>query len=49
MIVLTWVHDETTLRTRGSKHDAYAVFRRMLESGTAPDSWGDLFRWRDVA
>ena len=39
IIVLGWVNDETTLRTRGNKNDAYAVFRRMLEAGTPPDSW----------
>jgi len=34
IIIYAWVNDETTLRTYGSKMDAYAVFRRMLDKGS---------------
>jgi len=30
------------LRSYGSRGDAYAVFRAMLEDGNPPDSWKDL-------
>lgn len=43
VIVLGWVNDESTLRTRGDKRDAYAVFRRMLASGNPPDLWEELY------
>jgi toxin YhaV len=39
VIVFAWVNDETTLRTYGAKSDAYAVFRKMLDSGNPPDDW----------
>lgn len=42
VIVFAWVNDETTLRTYGSKSDAYAVFRKMLDSGNPPDEWAAL-------
>jgi toxin YhaV len=42
IIIFAWVNDETTLRTYDSKSDAYAVFRRMLESGNPPDDWPAL-------
>lgn len=42
IIVFAWVNDETTLRTYGSKSDAYAVFRKMLDKGDPPDSWEAL-------
>jgi toxin YhaV len=38
-IIYAWVNDETTLRTYDSKTDAYAVFRKMLDSGNPPDTW----------
>lgn len=41
-IVLAWVNDEETLRTFGSKADAYAVFRGMLERKRPPDDWDTL-------
>jgi toxin YhaV len=40
MIVFAWVNDSETLRTYGSRTDACAVFRRMLESGNPPDDLG---------
>ena len=42
VIVFAWVNDETTLRTYGSKSDAYAVFRKMLDKGNPPDDWAAL-------
>lgn len=44
LIVFAWVNDSDTLRTYGSRTDAYAVFRRMLESGNPPDDWDELVR-----
>lgn len=42
VIVFAWVNDETTLRTFGSRSDAYAVFRKMLDKGNPPDDWAAL-------
>lgn len=42
VIVFAWVNDAETLRTYGSRNDAYAVFRAMLEDGNPPDSWSQL-------
>ena len=42
IIIFAWVNDETTLRSYGSKTDAYAVFRKMLDEGNPPDSWPAL-------
>jgi toxin YhaV len=42
VIVFAWVNDENTLRTRGARNDAYAVFRGMLDDGNPPDSWSAL-------
>ena len=42
IIIYSWINDETTLRTRGSKTDAYAIFASMLASGNPPDSWDAL-------
>jgi toxin YhaV len=42
VIVFAWVNDENTLRTYGAKSDAYAVFRKMLDSGNPPDDWEAL-------
>lgn len=44
VIVFAWVNDSETLRTYGSRTDAYAVFRRMLDSGNPPDDWDELVR-----
>jgi toxin YhaV len=41
-IVLAWVNDEQTLRSAGSKSDAYALFEKMLERGNPPDDWDSL-------
>jgi len=42
LIVFAWVNDEGTLRAYESSHDAYRVFRKMLESGPPPDDWNQL-------
>jgi toxin YhaV len=42
IIIFAWVNDEKTLRTYGSKTDAYAVFASMLKGGTPPDDWHAL-------
>jgi len=42
IIIYAWVNDAETLRSYGSKTDAYAVFAAMLATGNPPDTWGDL-------
>jgi toxin YhaV len=42
VIIFAWVNDENTLRTYGSKTDAYAVFKNMLDSDDPPDDWTTL-------
>ena len=42
VIVYAWVNDDDTLRARGARSDAYAVFQRMLESGAPPGDWDEL-------
>ncbi|HET6228839.1 MAG TPA: type II toxin-antitoxin system YhaV family toxin [Longimicrobiaceae bacterium] len=42
IIVFAWVNDERSLRTYGSRTDAYATFQRMLDSGSPPDQWETL-------
>ena len=44
LIVYAWVNDTETLRTYGSKTDAYLVFGRMLGEGNPPDDWDALVR-----
>lgn len=44
VIIYAWVNDEESLRTYGSKTDAYAVFAAMIAKGDPPDSWDDLAR-----
>jgi toxin YhaV len=42
IIVFAWVNDEDSLRTYGSRTDAYAVFAKMLDAGNPPDDWTKL-------
>ncbi|MCC0807203.1 type II toxin-antitoxin system YhaV family toxin [Methylobacterium sp. W2] len=42
VIIFAWVNDETTLRTYGSKTDAYHEFKGMLAKGNPPDDWKAL-------
>lgn len=44
VIIYAWVNDEDTKRTYGSKNDAYAVFRKMLDKGNPPDDWATLLK-----
>ena len=37
IIIFAWVNDRDTLRTYGSKSDAYAVFKAMLDKGNPPE------------
>lgn len=41
-IVLAWLNDGASLRAYGSRTDAYAVFRSMLERGNPPGDWEAL-------
>ena len=42
IIIFAWVNDRDSLRTYGSKSDAYAVFKAMLDKGNPPDDWEAL-------
>lgn len=42
IIIYAWVNDSETLRTRGARTDAYAVFSSMLKRGNPPDDWDTL-------
>jgi toxin YhaV len=42
IIIYAWVNDANTLRTYGSKSDAYAVFKSMLDKGKPPEDWSAL-------
>ena len=44
ILIFVWVNDAETLRTYGSKTDAYAVFRTMLDNENPPDDWKDLLK-----
>lgn len=44
MIIFAWVNDSNSLRTYGSKTDAYRVFRNMLDDGNPPSDWTVLMR-----
>ena len=44
VIVLAWVNDEKTLRAYGSKTDAYATFKGMLDGGNPPDNFDVLIK-----
>jgi toxin YhaV len=44
IIIFAWVKDENTLRTYGSRSDAYAVFKSMLDSGNPLDDWAALLK-----
>jgi toxin YhaV len=44
IIILAWINDEDTKRKAGARSDPYAVFGRMLDRGSPPDSWPDLLR-----
>lgn len=57
IIVYSWVNNEQSKRSYGSKSDAYRVFEKMINSGQPPDNWdqllkeakGDLDRLREIS
>ena len=49
IIVLAWVNDEKTLRAFGSRTDAYATFKGMLDTGNPPDDFNNLLKQARVA
>lgn len=44
VVIYAWVNDSTTLRAYGSRADAYAVFKKMLDKGDPPDDWDALLK-----
>ncbi|WP_029621137.1 type II toxin-antitoxin system YhaV family toxin [Pseudorhizobium marinum] len=44
VIIFAWVNDEHSLRSYGSKTDAYNVFKGMLDNGAPPDDWDALHK-----
>lgn len=44
VIIYAWVNDEDSKRTYGSRMDAYAVFKKMLDKGNPPDDWDALLK-----
>lgn len=42
LIIYAWVNDDATLRAYGSKSDAYAVFKKMLDKKRPPNDWDAL-------
>jgi toxin YhaV len=41
-IILAWVNNTDTKRTRGAKNDPYAIFQKRLQNGHPPNEWSDL-------
>ena len=41
-IIYVWLNDENTLRKAGARTDPYAVFAKMLSTGTPPDDFDQL-------
>lgn len=44
VIIFAWVNDQNSLRTYGSRTDAYRVFKGMLNAGDPPDDWAALHK-----
>jgi len=44
IIVYVWVNDEDSLRAYGSKTDAYATFKKMLDGGYPPSTFEELLK-----
>lgn len=42
--MLAWLNDEKTLRAYGSRADAYATFRGMLDGGNPPEDFDELLK-----
>jgi len=47
-IIFVWLNDEFSLRKRGDKHDVYAVFQKMVDSGEIPVSYNGLIERSEV-
>lgn len=45
VIVYSWFNDQDSLRSYGSKSDAYRQFAKMLESGKPPTDFDDLVKY----
>ena len=44
IIIYVWVNDEKSLRSYGSKTDAYATFKKMLDGGYPPSTFEELLK-----
>ena len=44
VIVLAWVNDDKIMRAFGSRADAYASFKEMLDDGNPPDGFDVLMK-----
>ena len=44
VVLVAWMNDDKTLRAYGSKTDAYATFKGMLEDGNPPDDFDVLLK-----
>jgi toxin YhaV len=42
ILIYGWINDEKSLRERGNRKDAYAVFAKMLASGSPPSRSDEL-------
>lgn len=49
IIVYVWVNDEETPRAYGSRSDAYAVFKSMLDGGDPPDDFETILEQAESA
>lgn len=49
IIIFAWVNDQNSLRSYGSKTDAYAVFKGMLDDGNPPEDWAALLKAASTA
>lgn len=45
VIVYSWFNDQDTLRSFGSKSDAYKQFAKMLDSGKPPTDFDELVKY----
>lgn len=41
-VIYAWLNDEHCLRKAGGKADCYAVFKKLVQSGSVPNSYSDL-------
>lgn len=43
-IIYVWINDEKTLRCEGSKSDPYEIFKKLLNFGSLPNNWEELYQ-----